>query len=83
MYRIITEHTNVDGIKSLLRDEKMDFTLHEATGSWQGVEERSLVIELDALWDDSEVTRVAKKIRSLNNQEAVLIQNIPTEGVFV
>lgn len=83
MYRIITEHTNVDGIKSLLRDERMDFTLYEATGSWQGVEERSLVIELDALWDDSEVTKLAKRIRALNHQEAVLIQNIPTESVFV
>ena len=76
MFRILTEEKNVKQVKATLTGLGLDFTLYRARGSWRGQEERSLAIELD------NVTRkraedAAKLIKVMNNQEAVLLQEIP------
>jgi hypothetical protein len=79
MYRIVTEEKNVEEIKAALVACHLDFTLFRGIGSWKGKEERSVAVELD------QTTRamaelVALKIKRMNNQEAVLLQEVPVKS---
>jgi hypothetical protein len=76
MFRILTEDKNVKRVKAMLTGLGLDFTLYRARGSWQGREENSLAIELDNV-PRYRAENAAKAIKSLNNQEAVLLQEIP------
>jgi len=76
VFRILTEEKNIDRIKAALIGLGLDFTLYRASGSWRGQEENSLAIELDNITRKS-AEDAAKIIKSMNNQEAVLLQEIP------
>ena len=76
LFRILTEHKNVKRIKAMLTGLGLDFTMYRARGSWQGQEEHSLAIELDNI-PRHRAENAAKAIKSMNNQEAVLLQEIP------
>lgn len=76
MYRILTEEKNVDQIKTALTGLGLDFTLYRANGSWQGHEENSLAIELDNI-SQNLAEHVARTIKSMNEQDTVLLQEIP------
>lgn len=76
MFRIVTEDKNVEGIKATLLGLDLDFTLFRGVGLWRGVEEPSLAVELDRISREmAEI--VARKIKTLNDQEAVLLQEFP------
>jgi hypothetical protein len=79
MYRILTEEKNVDQIKAALNGLGLDFTLFNAQGSWKGMEENSLAIELDNI-PRRRAENAARIIKSMNNQEAVLLQEIPVKS---
>lgn len=76
MYRIVTEEKNVEGIKAALAAFDLDFTLFRGIGSWKGKEEQSVAVELDQI---SPITAemVAHKIKLMNDQEAILLQEFP------
>jgi hypothetical protein len=76
VFRILTEDKNVKRIKATLIGLGLDFTLYRARGSWQGQEENSLAIELDNI-PRHRAEDAARIIKSMNNQEAVLLQEIP------
>jgi hypothetical protein len=76
MYRILTEEKNVEQVTATLTSLGLDFTLYRARGSWHGQEENSLAIELDQI-PRSLAESTAMAIKSLNEQEAVLLQEIP------
>lgn len=82
MYRILTEEKNVDQIKTTLNGLGLDFTLFNAQGSWKGMEENSLAIELDNI-PRYRAENVARIIKSMNNQEAVLLQEIPVVSQLI
>jgi len=83
MIRILTEDVNRPNIEGALQSASIDtYTLIEATGSWKGVKEKSLIIELDG------ITRfraecIAERIRVANRQEAVLVQEFTTTSTLV
>ena len=76
MFRIVTEDKNVEGIKAALVGLDLDFTLFRGIGSWRGKEEPSLAVELDRISRET-AERIARRIKVLNDQEAVLLQEFP------
>ena len=74
MYRIITENKNLREIIPICPD----CTIYSTLGIWHGVKERSLVIEMTGE-NRASVETLAREIQSINNQEAVMIQEIPEE----
>jgi sugar phosphate isomerase/epimerase len=82
MYRILTEEKNVDEVKAILKSLGLDFTLFRALGSWRGKEENSLAIELDNV-SRHRAEHAAMSIKSMNDQDAVLLQEIPIVSKFM
>lgn len=82
MYRIVTENKNLFGIKQTLRRWGCDYTMYEATGSWKGEEESSLVIEIVGVsrWI---VESVARDILVDNQQQSVLLQDFSVNSEFI
>jgi len=79
IYRIYTENKNKTEIENLIARTFTAFTVFLATGHWQGMPERSLVVEIAAHEKDyTTVAVLADEIRTLNDQDAVLIQSMPT-----
>jgi hypothetical protein len=82
MYRIVTQFKNVEMVKSTLRGLGLDYTLFACKGSWRGQPENSLAIELDNITRALAI-RAARSIKRLNNQEAVLLQEIPVSSRLI
>jgi len=76
LYRIFTEDKNTESLEKLLNKYYEGFTLVKATGFWRLQKENSLIIEI--ITDDAEaiINKLAKDVKELNQQEAVLIQKI-------
>ena len=91
LYRLITENKNRDGIEDILKVFFTGSTIYEATGFWKNTKEQSLIIEIDdgncrvgVLRDNyTEILRLAKVIKKLNNQDAVMVQQIQTRTEFI
>ena len=82
MYRILTEERNVNLVKAALIDFGLDFTLFSGHGTWHGQEENSLAIELNNI-PRHRAEDVARIIKSMNNQEAVLFQEFPVTSKLI
>jgi hypothetical protein len=82
MYRILTEEKNVEEVKATLTGLGLDFTLYRARGSWHGQEENSLAIELDNI-SRNLAESTARTIKSMNEQKAVLLQEIPVVSKLI
>lgn len=82
MYRIVTEDKNVEGIKATLVGFDLDFTLFRGIGSWRGKEEESVAVELDRISRET-AEMVARAIKTMNDQEAVLLQEFPIKTELV
>jgi hypothetical protein len=82
VFRILTEDKNAEQIMAILNGFGMDFTLKQALGSWHGKREESLSIELDGITLENAV-RAALAIKVLNEQEAVLLQEIPVTSYLL
>jgi hypothetical protein len=84
LYRILTEDKNREKVEAIVGTYFDGFTVIEATGYWKGTKEKSLVIEI---WTDdnarSDINVVAKRIKEVNNQEAVLVQAFQCEGRLI
>lgn len=77
MYRILTERKNVDRKRMFLAVCRVDYTMFDCCGAWHGVAEDSLAIELANL--PQEVCEsVARLIKHMSNQQAILLQELPT-----
>lgn len=73
MYRIVTEDKNVEEIKEALAALDLDFTLFRGIGSWRGKEEQSVALEIDRISRET-AEKIARLIKRMNHQEAVLMQ---------
>jgi hypothetical protein len=78
-YQILTEDTGRDNITRILDADFKGYTIIPAVGRWEGIAEPSLCIGIDTNQGDS-VHSDAEKIRLANNQQAVLIEEIPCES---
>jgi len=82
MYRILTEEVNVDLLKATLVGLGLDFTLFHAQGCWRGQRENSLAIEFDNV-SRNRAEDAARIIKSINRQEAVLLQEFPINSQLI
>lgn len=84
LFRIYTEDVNREETEALAGAHFDGFTTLTATGFWQGVRERSLVIEIvdepDAL---PRVRDLAAAIKRANHQQAVLVQSIENASELI
>ena len=77
MYRILTEDKNRETIHEILKAHVKGYTITEGTGSWQGVEEKCLAIDLIG-YTLFTAKAIAHEIKSRNEQESVLVLGILT-----
>jgi hypothetical protein len=86
LYRIITEDKNPTLLEALLQSHVAGYSILHADGFFKGnnqwYTEHSVVIELGDC-SKQVVHAIAKEIKARNNQEAVLIQAIPTFSELV
>ena len=83
LYRLITENKNRDDIEDILKVFFTGSTIYEATGFWKNTKEQSLIIEIDGNGDYFDIVHLAKVIKKLNNQDAVMVQQIRAKTEFI
>ncbi|MBA7466231.1 hypothetical protein ES707_01408 [subsurface metagenome] len=76
LYRIFTEDKNQDQIEKLAAKHFTGFTLVKGQGFWRLQKENTLIIEIVTDDVDAKINSLAREIKSVNAQEAVLIQKI-------
>ena len=82
MYRILTEDKNREMIHEILKTRVKGYTITEGTGSWQGVEEKCLAIDLvDVRLHTAK--SIATEIKIWNRQESVLVLEIPITEYWI
>lgn len=83
LYRICTENKNYPDILDYLDEHFTNgYTVIHANGAWQGIREKSLIIEIvsNAVSIESDIGKLAYWIRKVNKQNAVLLQVIEIES---
>lgn len=74
LYRIYTEDKNRDKIEKAANHMLGDYTLIQGMGYWKGSKENTIIIEQISRSDwAAPMTFLAKAIKELNHQEAVLL----------
>lgn len=74
LYRILTENKNLAKIEKLINTYFEGYTLIKGKGYWKLQKENSLIIEIETSSDDDKIKELAKAIKKLNKQEAVMVQ---------
>jgi hypothetical protein len=82
LFRIATERKNVELVKKLLCSQGFDFTIFFCEGAWHGSTEDSMIIEF-ANQSRTSVENIAFAIKALNQQDAVLLQEVPIFTVTI
>jgi hypothetical protein len=86
LYRIFTERKDVRKIRRICNHWFPAYTMHDAQGSWKGIPEKSLIIEVmggDMPHARQRVQEAAREIRDANKQECVLVQALTCSGVLI
>jgi hypothetical protein len=82
VYRILTENKNIDLVKATLGRLAIDYTLYFGEGGWKGCPESSIIIELvDTNKETAE--SIARSIKAINDQEAIMLQELPIASWIV
>ena len=88
IFRLYTEYKNISGITKLADSDFESYTMYRANGRWQGIGEKSLIIEIIA--QDRELpgmtTRVfdlARRIKKLSKQQAVWVTSNRAHGALI
>lgn len=81
-YLIMTEQKNPDQVKSILDMYFDGFTILAGEGRWKGKTEPSMVILLCDV-DAGRVQNACEEIKSLNDQEAVMIMEFRADISFI
>ena len=76
LYRIYTENKNKNNIEKIVNKYYEGFTLVKSEGYWRLQKENSLIIEIVTTDSDKLINNLAKEIKAVNKQKAVLVQKI-------
>lgn len=82
MFRILTENKNQSLIKTILNRYVEGYTILPALGSWKGIPENSIAIDLVDVTSDT-TRAIAKDIKEINQQDTVLVLEIPANAWYV
>lgn len=86
IYRICTEAKQVERISTFAGNMFEGCSIWQGVGYWRGKQEQSLMIEVFTTGDIGmklAVLEFAKNVKAINEQEAVLVQEIECRGEFV
>ena len=85
LYRVITENKNYQDITKYLIEHKLDATIIQANGLWQGQIEKSIVIEIlrTTPGADLEIGHFAYWLKKRNKQDAVLVEMINVDVQYL
>lgn len=74
IYKLYTERKNKNFLLRLFSESFSGFTCYEATGYWDGVEEKTLVFEIITDTPDAmlKLVRISKCICGYNKQDTIL-----------
>lgn len=80
--------TEREKLENLLNEYFDGYTIYKTRGYWKGESKDSIVIEIEELTGKNvdtgeKISTVARKIRKLLNQEAVLIQHIESSPILI
>ena len=78
LYRIFTEDIkeNREAIEKAVCKQFEGYTIIKSEGFWRLQKEKSLIIEIVTEDSDARISKIAKDIKAVNSQEAVLVQKI-------
>ena len=83
-YRILTEDVNREGLLRILGQRFQSYAVLTADGGWLGKPERSICIEIDGTEAErSAVQDMAREIKKLNRQDAVLVTEEPIRAYLI
>jgi len=83
-FRIYTEDTNREKIEEIISKHFEGFTIFKTDGYWRLQKEKSLIIEILGESDIvAKINSLAREIKEMNNQEAVLVQKIKNNNWLV
>ena len=82
MYRICTEDINREGIARILDAHVDGYALFTGIGCWKGQHENSVSIDLIGAKRET-VLAIAEQIKTANQQESVLVYELPVVATFV
>jgi hypothetical protein len=82
IYRILTERKSVDQVERWLVAHGFDYTIFPGSGAWHGARENSMAIELAAA-TKAEAAFAALSIKEMNEQESVILQELPVLTIFL
>lgn len=82
LYRIYTEDKNRKSVIAALNHYIDGYTLIEARGCWEKEWEESLIIEVVDVRPEA-IRQVARDIKEINNQEAVLVVRCPSSSELI
>jgi len=84
LYRLCTENLNRKKIEKIVSSYFDGFTLFSAIGYWQNYKENSLIIEISSNNNEyDKIKEIAKEIKRVNDQDAVLIQELQQNQTFI
>jgi hypothetical protein len=86
LYRVITENKNYQNIIAYLIEHKLDATIIQANGLWQGRAEKSIVVELvlgEADRAGEAVEKLVYFIKKINKQDKVLLQILNADILYL
>ena len=81
--RIVTEDLNREQVEAIVEEEFSGFTVLTGEGHWEGNKEKTLIMEIVGVNILEKIKRVAERIKTANNQQAVLVQVIENNDFFV
>jgi len=80
----MTENVNGEAVKKMAGKQFDAFTMFNARGIWKGIEESSLIIEVvSELPIIKKVKALARRIKKLNSQEAVLVEVLQNNSFLI
>lgn len=82
MYRILTEDTNESLLTKIVSKYFSGFNMLRGLGCWHGIPEKSAIFEI-VTDNATAVQDAANDIRTENNQQSVLVQDISSVDTFV
>ena len=89
VYRIYTENKNKAEVAEIVSRYFEGFTMYEGEGYWEGKPEPALIIEVlsdneaTSFINKSRINAIAKRVKLLNDQQAVLCQEIANNNWLI
>lgn len=73
----------LEKIETIINNYFDGFTEIETAGFWQGRKEKSVIIEVVSEKSPSELVKIAKELKIALDQDAIMIETVDSNSVFI